>query len=229
MDRRLQAGGVMGEALSLYRDQAGLLVPLGFWIFLTGAVLKALAGDEITLLVPAAVVALILGTLYEGIVISRVRDLRDGKRDFPVGDLAREVLPVLPGMIAALIALIVLVFLGLLLFVVPGLYLVTIWAVVLPAIVIERRGVLAAFGRSRQLVRGNGWPVLGVILLTLLIVIGASVVLTGLVEGLVEGDLLRGVFIAIATAITAPISGLVTTVLYFRLLTIGDEEPSVLQ
>ena len=43
--------------------------------------------------------------------------------------------------------------------IVPGLILITIWAVVAPSIVVEDKGVFEAFGRSRELVRGNGWKV----------------------------------------------------------------------
>ena len=56
-----------------------------------------------------------------------------------------------------------------LLLIIPGLILLTIWAVFAPAIVIERIRVIDAFGRSRELVRGNGWPVFGVIIVAFLI------------------------------------------------------------
>ena len=50
------------------------------------------------------------------------------------------------------------------------------WAVIAPVIVVERRGVFDAFGRSRQLVRGNGWPVFGTVLVAFLIAAVASIV-----------------------------------------------------
>ena len=39
----------------------------------------------------------------------------------------------------------------------PGLFLLTIWAVLAPVIVIERVGAIESFGRSRGLVRGERW------------------------------------------------------------------------
>ena len=66
---------------------------------------------------------------------------------------------------------------GLLLFIVPGLWLLTIWAVIVPAIVIGQSGALASFGYSRTLVRGNGWHVFGTLVLVFLILIAGEIVL----------------------------------------------------
>ena len=66
------------------------------------------------------------------------------------------------------------------LLIIPGLFLLTIWIAVIPAIVLEGRGIGESFGRSHDLVRGNGWNVFGVIILTILLLIAV-----GLVVGLV--------------------------------------------
>jgi hypothetical protein len=52
---------------------------------------------------------------------------------------------------------------GLLLFVVPGVLMFTLFALVAPLIELERLGLRAAFARSRQLVRGRFWTVLAVL------------------------------------------------------------------
>lgn len=73
---------------------------------------------------------------------------------------------------------------GFVLLIVPGLILLVIWSVVAPVTVLERPGVFAAFGRSRELVRGNGWNVFGVIVLVFLAVavlsIAAGLIASGL-------------------------------------------------
>ena len=58
---------------------------------------------------------------------------------------------------------------GLILLIVPGLFLLTIWCLIVPVIVLEGAGRGDSFGRSRELVRGNGWNVFGLIVLTFLI------------------------------------------------------------
>ena len=53
--------------------------------------------------------------------------------------------------------------LGLMLVVVPGLMLMTMWWVAVPAAVVERTGVIASLRRSAELTRGHRWKVLGVV------------------------------------------------------------------
>ena len=59
---------------------------------------------------------------------------------------------------------------GFVLIIIPGLILLTIWSVVVPVEVLEHRGILGSFGRSRELVRGNGWNVFGVIVIVWVLV-----------------------------------------------------------
>lgn len=63
---------------------------------------------------------------------------------------------------------------GLILCLVPGVYLFTVWSVSPAALVTERLGPVAALGRSRRLVRGRFWPVLGAIVLGYLLYVVAS-------------------------------------------------------
>ena len=113
---------------------------------------------------------------------------------------------------------------GMILLVVPGLYLLTIWAVVSPVIVVERRRVFDAFGRSRQLVSDNGWPTLGVMLVAFLIGTIVAVLLNQIATELADGEIFRVVLSVLAQTVTAPIEGLVAAVLYFRLLEIKGEQ-----
>jgi hypothetical protein len=90
--------------------------------------------------------------------------------------------------------------------------------VIAPAIVIERRPVFDAFGRSRQLVRGHGWPVFWVIVVAFLISFAGAIVFGGIAASISDGPLVRIVFSALASTITAPIGALVAGILYYRLL-----------
>jgi hypothetical protein len=153
--------------------------------------------------------------------------IQDGARDSSVGDLMRFALPVLGPLLGAGILAGFGIGIGFVLLIVPGLYLATIWAVIAPAIVIERRGIFDAFGRSRQLVSGNGWPVLWTILVAYLITFVAAIALTALADNIANGPLVRIVFSALASTFTAPITALVAAVLYFRLRELRGEAPRV--
>jgi hypothetical protein len=109
------------------------------------------------------------------------------------------------------------VFAGLLLLIIPGLILATIWYVVIPVTVVERPGIFAAFGRSVQLTRGNRWRVFGISLVVGVIwwVIDLLAGLTSLVAaGNASAISLVG---WIATAATLVVSSVVVAVVYYYL------------
>jgi hypothetical protein len=223
MDRKLDVGTTISEVFAIYRAQAGVLLPIAFWLFLAVAIVNAVAGSSVFLVLIASVVGVVAGTLYQGVVVNLARDVQDGRRDSSAGDLIRSAAPfVLPLFGAGLLAGIG-IGIGLILILVPGLILATIWAVIAPVIVLEGSGVMNAFGRSRQLVRGNGWPVFGAILVAYVIVIVGSLVFTLVGASIADGIFVRIVFSALASTITAPIVALVAAVLYFRLRAIGGE------
>ena len=108
------------------------------------------------------------------------------------------------------------VVLGLVLLIVPGLVLMTWWVLIIPVVVLERTTAGAAFGRSRELVRGYGWNVFGVIVLTLLVLLAFEIVLAIVLSPL--SDWLQSlVSNVVSGTVTAPFIALVWTLLYFRL------------
>jgi hypothetical protein len=217
MNRKLDVGGTLSEVFSIYGAQAGVLLPVAFWLFLVVAIVNGLIGTHLALLPIALAVGTIAGTLYQGTVVGLVRDIQDGQRDSSATDLVRSAMPVILPLIGAGLLAGIAIGVGLFFLLVPGLFLATIWAVIAPVIVVERSGVMGSFGRSRELVRGNGWPVFGVIVVTFVIVFVGGLVFGAIAAGISNGPLVRIVFSALASTITAPVSALVASVLYFRL------------
>jgi hypothetical protein len=99
---------------------------------------------------------------------------------------------------------------------VPELFLMTIWSVLAAVAVLERPGGLHAFGRSRELVRGNGWRVLALILVLAFPLALAASALERAAHVAGFGPA-TAVSLLVATLI-APIPILAATVLYFELL-----------
>jgi hypothetical protein len=216
--RKIEVGSVLSEVFEIYRENAGILIPVAFWLFLIVAIVDGLLATSAALLLVVLAVSTIAGTVYQGIVVSLVRDVQDGRRDYSVSDLFHQATPVIwPLIVAGLLAGIGIA-IGLALIVIPGLFLITIWAVIAPVIVIERSPILASFGRSRELVRGNGWPVLGTVVVAYLITFVVGGILGAIASAIADGPILRIVFSALASTFTAPILALVAGVLYYRLL-----------
>ncbi|MGB7684802.1 MAG: hypothetical protein WBL45_03375 [Solirubrobacterales bacterium] len=226
MKADLDIGGTLRQVFEIYREQARVLLPVAFWLFLIAAIVTGLTEGDLALAPIQLVVTTIVTTLYMGMVVGLVRDVQEGRRDFSVGELSRSVLPVLLPLIAASVLFFIGIFFGFILLVVPGLILVTIWAVFAPVIVIERSGVFDAFGRSRELVRGNGWRVFGVVIITGVIVVVVAIALAAIAMAIANGPIVSIVISALASTVTAPVEGLVASVLYFRLLAIERSAPS---
>jgi hypothetical protein len=68
--------------------------------------------------------------------------------------------------------------LGFLLLIVPGVMLAIAWCVAVPSYVVEQPGVIASFGRSAELTRGNRWRIFGLFMIYVVAAIIVQIVLT---------------------------------------------------
>jgi hypothetical protein len=147
----------------------------------------------------------------------------DGRRDHTVGSLLSSVTPVIVTLLVAGVLAGLGIGIGLLLLIVPGLFLLTIWALIAPVIVVERAGVGEAFGRSRALVKGHGWQVFGVIVVLFLL----AAVLTGVTQAIfiAISDSIVGYGLAslVTNVLVAPLSALAASVMYFELKRLEGE------
>jgi hypothetical protein len=158
----IRPAAVVSRIWEIYRERAAVLVGAALCLFaIQLVVLAALPGASIA----AAILFWVLDVLYQGVVVKLVQALETGQPPAAVPDLLRGVEPVLLRLLAVSVLSGIGITIGFVLVIVPGLWLMTIWAVVAPVTVLERPGVFAAFGRSRELVRGNGWGVFGVLVI----------------------------------------------------------------
>jgi ABC-type multidrug transport system fused ATPase/permease subunit len=227
MNQKLDVGGTLSQIFSTYGAQAGVLLPVAFGLYLVVAIVNAIIVGSFFLFPLGLAVTVVAATLYQGVVVSLVKDVQDGRRDSTVGDLIDATWPVVLPLIGVGILAGIAIGIGFLLVVVPGLILLTIWAVIAPVIVVERSGVMDSFGRSRELVRGNGWQVFGVIFVVFLISAVVGAILGGIGAGISDSIGMRILFNLIGSTLTAPIAALAAATIYFRLLAIKGEPGAV--
>jgi hypothetical protein len=216
MNASLDVGAVIRRVFSIYVEQASVLMPAAAVVFVfTGILRTLLIAAAPALALVAAVVALAAITLFTGMVVELVADVQDGRRDSSVRQLLGAVTPVLGRLMLVGIVAGIGIVIGFILIIVPGLILITVWSVIAPVIVLERPPGLGALRRSRELVRGHGWQVFGVIAV---LVVGVNV-LADLLE--VIGDSAgtgAGIVVTVVVQIlTAPLAALAASVLYFEL------------
>jgi ABC-type multidrug transport system fused ATPase/permease subunit len=225
MERKLDVGATLRQVFQTYGEQAGVLLPVAFCLYLIVAVVTALLAGSFALFPLVFAVGVVAATLYQGMVVGLVRDVQDGRRDSSVGELVSATWPVVLPLIGAGLLSGIAIGIGMFLLVIPGLILLTIWAVIAPVIVVEHKGVIAAFGRSRELVRGNGWQVFGVIFTVFVITAVVSFVLAVIGAAIAKGVGMRILANLISSSITAPIGALAAATMYFGLLS-AKAEPS---
>ena len=216
MQPRVDAGGVIRRVFEIYVEQASVLMPAAAVVFVfTGIISTLLVAASPALALVALIVSLVATTLFTGMVVELVSDIQDGRRDSTPGQLLRAASPVLGQLILVGIVAGIGIVIGLILIIVPGLILITIWSVAAPVVVLEHPGVFAALSRSRQLVRGNGWQVFGVILFLYIFVGVVSFIIEGVAE---SASSAVGIVVRVVIGVlTAPLAALAASVLYFEL------------
>jgi uncharacterized membrane protein len=215
---KLDTADSFDRIFALYTRQFATLIGAALVIYIPIGILSGLvvSNRNVALLVVLGLLSAIGSALYTGAVVEAVEDMRDGRRDFSATDLLRAAVPYLLPLIVAGILYGLAVTVGFILLIVPGLLFLTWFALYAPVIVVEKRGIFDAFTRSRELVRGNGWRVFGVIVVTFIL---QSVIQSLLSQIGINADslALRLILSVVAGVITAPISALAASVVYFQL------------
>jgi hypothetical protein len=208
----------------MYKKFAVHLLAIAFVIYLGAAVIAALLALAGTVgLLLGAFVELVAAFLLQATLVKAVQDVRDGRADMSINETVSAALPYLGAVAGASILAAIAITIGLFLLIVPGLFLITIWAVIVPVIVIERSGALASFGRSRELVRGRGWHVFGTLVLVFIIMLVVDIVL-GLIFAALPHAWRGALSSIISGTLISPYLALVVTLVYYRL--VGSMTPA---
>jgi hypothetical protein len=211
--------GVLSEAWEMYKAHWQHLLTIALAVYAAVAVvslLLALLLDRWAAGILAALVSLVATFWLQGALVRAVDDIRDGRADLSFAETFGRVRPQLPAIIVAGVLAAIGIIIGLILLIIPGLFLLTRWILIIPVIVLEGRSAGESFGRSRDLVRGHGWNVFGVIVLTILVLLAFRIVLEIVLFPL-SNEFQSFLTELIAGTVATPFAVLAWTLLYFRL------------
>ena len=221
----MSIGVVLDEAWTLFTRFFARFFVIALVVFATinllyALVVSAISADNDGAALALAILALatvVIGTTWlQGAFVYAVQDARDGTFDASISQVFARVSPsIAPLIVAGLLAGLGIA-LGFVLLIVPGLFLLTIWAVIAPVIVVEKRRAIESFGRSRELVRGHGWTVFGIVLITGLLS-GIATTLLQAAFSFLPRFLEIFVGSTIAQSVVAPFSAIAIAITYFRL------------
>lgn len=175
-DGRLVIGEVAEEMSAGFRRHRPLIIRMTILFAVLNGISNLLnvTGPAGTAL--SVGILLLLSVTYGGLITALL--CLPGENPESSGDLWERVTPVLARLIWVTLITIAAVFAGLMVLVVPGLIIVTLFAVATQVVVAERAGAFAALGRSAELVRGNGFRVFGFLILLALACLAIIALLT---------------------------------------------------
>jgi hypothetical protein len=222
----MQAGKVIGNAWELYKAHWRHLLPIAFVVYVLVSLLALLLGVLLGWVgIIAGVLIAVAGIFWlQGALVVAVDDIRDGRADLSISDTLSRVRPRLNTLTLAGLLAAVAIAIGLALLIVPGLILLTMWLLIVPAIMLEGHGVMSSFGRSRELVSGHGWNVFGVIVMTVLVLIAVGIGF-GILEAAIDTAWASVVLDIASQTVTAPFVALAWTLTYYELRALKEPQP----
>ena len=209
-------GEIVDATFRLYQAHFATVITVAVIVVAPTALLKMVVPFEF------AQVLEIIGNLVipiaQGAITAVVVAAVERSETLSSGDALRGIGDQAGSLLAVQLASGLMVFIGLVLLLVPGVIAIAWTAVCVPVVVIERVGYTKAIDRSRALGRGQKGQVFGTLLLSWGIVLGASVG-EGLVIGMLgaAGNRIADVLAELLFAVMLPIPTIAVTLLYYDL------------
>jgi hypothetical protein len=146
------------------------LVGIAFSFVFEDAVEEANAGLDVDLgdLLGVALIGLLVtfgvSLVFNAVFVAMFRDA-DADGDPDVTRALQLVFARFWNLLAVVVLSVIAVFVGLLLLIIPGIWMAISLVPIVAVVLFEDEGVTGTIGRSISLVRGNWWPVFGIVLL----------------------------------------------------------------
>ena len=182
---KLNVGGVFNQAFATLQAKTLFFVFTGLMFGIAHLALSrsGINGPDPSAISPGLVLVgilllLVLGAITQILAARATEGPLGTNASLDFAPAVQAALPRLPNVILTTLAFAFLVGLGFVAFILPGIFILLVLCVALPACILEDLSPIAALKRSRELTRGNRWRLLGLVLLNGLILIGVGVVVS---------------------------------------------------
>ncbi|HEX6508152.1 MAG TPA: glycerophosphoryl diester phosphodiesterase membrane domain-containing protein [Chloroflexota bacterium] len=217
--RPMDLGDILNTTFNLYRDNFMLFAGIVAVIVVPQAILEALlAISHSTLFVLLLALVSVAAPFLEVGALAEAVAARYLGRSITIREAFESIgWPTFLVLVGASLLAGICVLVGLVLLVIPGIYIGVRLTLVAQAAVLERRGVTDSLARSWNLVEGNWWRVFGIVLVVSILVAVLETLVSRIV-GVAAGDIVgNGLGTAIVGIVFQPIQAIALTLLYFDL------------
>jgi len=222
----IDIGGILSEATETWKKAFATIWIIALILFIPVGILSYFS-DRGWFIGLIYFVAAVLANLYiQGVLARIVQDVReDGKVDWSVGELLKSISPKLLPLLGLTIVLSILISIGLVLLIIPGIIMLLVWFVAVPVLIIEDKGVFESMSRSGELTKSNRWRIFG-----LMVVVYVAVFVVFLIAALIAAALpILGLiaFVVLAVIVYPWIAVVVPTVYYALAGAKGQATPAM--
>lgn len=212
----ISIGSVFPDAWALYRLLWRRGVPVAAVVFAIVGVANYLAARASGAGPAFAIIVLgLIGQVFvQGMLVEAVRNVHEGRPQESMRSLYDRAGAVFPSLVVGSLVYGIGVGVGIVLLIVPGLFLAARWSMFVPLIVLEGNRSGPARLKSNALVKGRTTPVLGTIVVMYVAVTVPSV---GLQYAVGAGTVAAAVVGFACAALAAPFEAHVLTSIYYRL------------
>lgn len=159
--RPLSFAEILDRAFRVFRDHFSVLVGISAVLWLPYGAILAVGN---TSHVVFGIAGLAFGLLFPVMSVALTAAVANVYLDRPitVGDAYRSIRVILTPIVGTYLLLYLLVILGFIALVIPGIYLMNCWSLTGPVMIVEHRFGMTALRRSRQLVTSVWWRTFGI-------------------------------------------------------------------
>lgn len=166
--RPLSFAEILDRAFRVFRDHFSVLVGISAVLWLPYGAILAVGNSS---RVASGIADLAFSLLFPVMSVALTAAVANVYLDRPitVGDAYRSIRVILTPIVGTYLLLYLLVILGFIALLIPGIYLANCWSLTTPVMIVEHRFGRTALRRSRQLVTGVWWRTFGILIVAGLI------------------------------------------------------------